>query len=76
MPRFSKKNLIDISDFFKANNGNSLEQFLHDSICECDYDRALNEPCKTFENYLNSDKVTYKNVILFNDKNEISGILE
>lgn len=63
-------------DYLKTDNGHYLAQFLHDSVWKCDYDGALTDSCKTIEKYMNSGKVTYKNVILIDDKEEIPTISE
>lgn len=69
-----KQNLEDIFNFLKTQSGHFLQLFLEDSQCESDYDPEMLEPCKTIENYVNSNKVIYKSVSLTDDNDEIPDI--
>lgn len=65
-----KKNFESIFKHLKDNNGKNLEVYLNDARCKTEEDEDMAR-CKNIENYLSSEKIVYKNIVLNNDESEL-----
>jgi len=57
----------------KTKNAQNVAMFLHEARCVKD---DVSERCESLENYLNSENVQYKFLLLDNDEEQFTGIVE
>lgn len=70
-----KSKFESIFSKFKTDNGRYFKDFLNEARCQNEIDDDLDR-CGTISEYLQSSRITYKNVILIDDANEIPEVNE
>lgn len=69
-----KKKFEDIFTHLKNQNGRYLQLFLDEARCESDMHEI--ERCSNLDQYIRSNKIIYKNIIIYNDQDDIPEINE